>query len=169
MRLLLCIGDQPETGGSIESSGATFSIREHEVALIGAVVHCNACKSSGPIVKAGGPRRPWHRNVEVAHEHDIVLCKCVKPPRMIATMQSIARNEDMAESPNYVSERQPSLLSCDEGFVLRDQQTRRPLARIPYRVRSLSSVIASGVTDAHGRTARIETSGAEKIMIEIQH
>jgi hypothetical protein len=56
MRLLLCIGDQPATGGAIESSGGTnFSIMGHKVALIGALVHCNACKSSGPIAKAGGP------------------------------------------------------------------------------------------------------------------
>jgi uncharacterized Zn-binding protein involved in type VI secretion len=177
MRLLLCIGDQPATGGAIESSGGTnFSIMGHKVALIGALVHCNACKSSGPIAKAGGPRRPWHRGVEVAHEGDIVLCKCGTPPRMIATMQNTVRNEDIAESPGYVSQRHQkparpgtSLVLFDEGFVLRDNRTRRPLAHVRYRVRSASGVIRNGITDVAGRTARIETSRAENVTIEIQH
>jgi hypothetical protein len=175
MRLLLCIGDQPETGGTIEPSGVAYSITDHEVALIGAMVHCNACKSRGPIVKAGGPRRPWHRGVEIAHENDIVLCKCAQPPRMIATMQSISRNDDMAESPDYgfapgdVQGRASAIHSLyDEAFVLRDHRTRQPLMRVPYRVRSSSSVIASGLTDDNGKTARIKTSQFEKITIEIQ-
>ena len=176
MRLLLCIGDEPETGGAIESSGARYTIMGHEVALIGALVHCNACNSSGPLVKAGGPRRPWHRGVEVAHEGDIVLCKCGQPPRMIATMQSTSRNDDMVESMGNVSTHRhaPTLPSAsleifDESFVLRDRQTHRALAHVRYRVRSSSGVVGHGITDASGRIARIQTSRAENITIEIQH
>jgi uncharacterized Zn-binding protein involved in type VI secretion len=177
MRLLLCIGDEPETSGTIEPySGPSYLIRGHQVALIGASAHCNACNSSGPIVKAGGPRRPWHHGVEVAHEGDIVLCRCGQPPKMIATMQSTSRNDDMIESLGDVSDRhhataQPGagLVLFDQGLVLRDRQTERPLARVRYRVRSSSGVISSGVTDASGRTARIETSCAENIRIEVKH
>jgi uncharacterized Zn-binding protein involved in type VI secretion len=176
MRLLLCIGDEPETGGTIEPySGAPFLIRGRQVALIGALVHCNACNNSGPIVKAGGPRRPWHHGVEVAHEGDIVLCKCARPPRMIASMQSSFRNDDMAESLGDVSSchqapAQPGagLGPFDQGFVLMDRHTKRPLAHIRYRVRSSSGVISNGVTDASGRTARIEISRAESVTIEVQ-
>ena len=177
MRLLLCIGDEPETGGTIEPySGASYLIRGHQIALIGASVHCNACNSSGPIVKAGGPRRPWHHGVEVAHEGDIVLCKCGQPPIMIATMQSTSRNDDMVESLGDVSDHhhataQPGvgLVLFGQGFVLRDRQTERPLMHVQYRVRSSSGVISSGVTDARGRTARIETLRAQNVTIEIQH
>ncbi|WP_370469605.1 PAAR domain-containing protein [Caballeronia sp. SBC2] len=177
MRLLLCVGDEPETGGTIEPySGPSYLIRGHQVALIGASVHCNACNSDGPIVKAGGPRRPWHHGVEVAHEGDIVLCKCARPPRMIALMQNSSHNDDMAESLVDVSDchqapAQPGagLVPFDQGFVLMDRHTRRPLARVRYRVRSSSGVISNGVTDGSGRTARIETSRAENVTIEVQH
>jgi uncharacterized Zn-binding protein involved in type VI secretion len=177
MRLLLCIDDQPETGGQIESDAmTTYSIWGHPVALIGSLVHCNACDSSGPIVKAGGPRRPLHRGAEIAHEGDIVLCKCGQPPRMIATTQSTSRSDDMVESLGDVSDNrlspvrpEPIPALFDQGLVLRDRRTQRPLAHIRYRVRSSSGLIGQGVTDAGGRTARVETSGAEHITIELQH
>jgi uncharacterized protein (DUF2345 family) len=88
---------------------------------------------------------------------------------MIATMQSTSRNDDMIESLGDVSDRHHATAQPGAGLVLRDQQTERPLARVRYRVRSSSAVISSGVTDASGRTARIETSCAENITIEVQH
>ena len=169
MRLLLCIGDEPETGGRIESSGTRYTIRGHEVALIGALVHCNACKSSGPITKAGGPRRPWHHGVEVAHENDIVLCKCSKAPRMIASMQSTSRNDDMVESRGDVSEVAYRSGVFDERITLRDQKTGRALPSIRYRIKNDSVIVATGTTDATGRTERITTDAAGRLAVEIAH
>ncbi len=176
MRLLLCIGDEPETGGHIESSGTRYTIRGHEVALIGAMVHCNACKNSGPIAKAGGPRRPWHQGVEVAHEGDVVLCKCSSPPKMIASMQSTSRNDDMVESRGHVFDdyrvAMPSVVSAalfDQGFVLKDRHSGRPLAGMSYRMRSSSGAIDHGITDSRGRTIRVETVHAETITIEVKY
>ncbi|AMH43378.1 PAAR domain-containing protein [Burkholderia sp. PAMC 26561] len=177
MRLLLCIGDEPETGGFIDpASGGSFSIRGHQVALIGASAYCNACNSTGSIVKAGGPRRPWHRGVEVAHDGDIVLCKCAKPPRMIATMQSTSTNDDMIESRGEVDDYRTGHVHLgdgpghfDQAFTLKDRYTGQPLAGVRYRVQSATGVIHDGITDAAGQTARIHAACAENITIHIQH
>ncbi|WP_213778065.1 PAAR domain-containing protein [Caballeronia sp. dw_276] len=164
MRLLLCIGDEPETRGFIDpASGGSFSIRGHRVALIGASVHCNACNKTGPIVKAGGSRRSWYRGVEVAHDGDIVLCKCAKPPRMISTMQNTSTNDDMIESRGKVDDYRagPAYLGdgaghFDQAFTLKDRYTGQPLAGVRYRVQSASGVIHSGITD---RTNSAHTRG----------
>jgi uncharacterized protein (DUF2345 family) len=95
---------------------------------------------------------------------------------MIATMQNTSRNDDMAESLGDVSDHgrasaRPGagLLLFDQGFVLRDRQSGRQMARVRYRVRSSCGVISNGITDASGKTARIETSRAENVTIEIQN
>ena len=105
MRLVLCVGDQPETGGYIEpmTIGVPSSIMGHPVAFIGGAAFCNACSSVGVIGKAGGPRRRKHCGTEIALEGDVLLCKCPKPPRMVAAMQSTSRHDDMAESMGTVT------------------------------------------------------------------
>jgi hypothetical protein len=55
----------------------------------------------------------------------------------------------------------------DEQITLRDRSTRRALANVLYRVNAGSSVIASGKTDANGRTGRV-ISDDKHIVIEIQ-
>jgi hypothetical protein len=177
MRLPLCIGDEPETGDFIDpASGRSFSIRDHQVAFIGASAYCTACNSTGPIVKAGGPRRPWHRGFEVAHDGDIVLCECVKPPRMIATTQSTSTNDDMIESQGEVGDylTGPAHLGdgpghFDQAFTLKDRYIGQPSAGVRYRVQSATGVIHGGITDAAEQTARIHAACEENITIQIQH
>jgi hypothetical protein len=108
---------------------------------------------------------------EVALENDLGMCKCRPPPRMIASQwtfsQSFTRDDLAAQG--YTSSGVPLMRHYDEGITLRDHRTRRPLAHVRYRVRSSSGAISNGVTDASGKTARIETSGAENLTIEVQH
>jgi uncharacterized Zn-binding protein involved in type VI secretion len=77
MRLLLCVGDEPQTGGyTVNSNTRPFGVSGHPVAIIGGNAYCNACKSMGLIAKAGGPRRINHTPHEIALDGDILLCKC---------------------------------------------------------------------------------------------
>ena len=97
MRLLLCVGDEPQTGGyTVNSNTRPFGVSGHPAAIIGGHAYCNACKSMGLIAKAGGPRRINHTPHEIALDGDILLCKCPEPPHMIARMQSTFRHEDMS-------------------------------------------------------------------------
>ena len=54
----------------------------------------------------------------------------------------------------------------DEAFVLRDTATQQALAGAPYRlVNNAGDVVAAGITDENGRTARVRFSKAEQIKV----
>ena len=54
----------------------------------------------------------------------------------------------------------------DEQFVLQDQDTGTALAGAPYRIENgKGEVVATGVTDAQGRTSRITSSRAETLKV----
>jgi uncharacterized protein (DUF2345 family) len=52
---------------------------------------------------------------------------------------------------------------------LRDGETRRPLANVRYRIRTASGAISEGITNAEGKTIRVQTDGAESLTIEVLH
>lgn len=100
MRRIAVVGDKLETGGEVlPYSGQVFSIGNagHRVALIGGTAWCEACKSTGVIAKAGGPRRIDFMG-ETAADRDVVLCKCPTPPRIVATLSGDSWCDDMAET-----------------------------------------------------------------------
>ncbi|MGR4867800.1 PAAR domain-containing protein [Variovorax sp. LARHSF232] len=107
MRRFAAVGDALQNGGTIQPySGPSFTFGEarHQAALIGGQAYCEACKSTGRIAKAGGPRRMNFMG-EVALDGDVVLCRCARPQRIVATLAGDAYFEDMgggeaaAESP----------------------------------------------------------------------
>lgn len=52
----------------------------------------------------------------------------------------------------------------DEQFVLRDKVSQAPLAGAHYRIESAKGeVIAAGITDAQGQTARVHGAKADKL------
>jgi uncharacterized protein (DUF2345 family) len=54
----------------------------------------------------------------------------------------------------------------DEQFVMIDQTTQQPLAGAPYRIENAKGkLVASGITDAQGRTTRVTTSTSEKLFV----
>jgi uncharacterized protein (DUF2345 family) len=61
----------------------------------------------------------------------------------------------------------PLLYHRDEQITLRDRRTRQTLPNVDYRVKDSSSVIASGKTDAKGRTERVRTDNKQNVVIEI--
>ncbi|CAM2172049.1 hypothetical protein PSAC2689_10691 [Paraburkholderia sacchari] len=98
LRRLAVVGDQLDTGGKIESySGPPFFWHGHQVALIGGFAYCTTCKSAGRIAKTGGPRRIEFMG-ETAADGDIVLCKCSRPPRIVAKLAGESWCDDEARS-----------------------------------------------------------------------
>ncbi|MEC5404352.1 PAAR domain-containing protein [Paraburkholderia sp. MPAMCS5] len=176
MRLILCVGDEPETGGRIEPSPVPpFKFYGHPATYIGAHAYCFACRSVGVIAKTGGPRRMKHLGHEIALDGDTLLCKCPRHPRMIAAMQSNARHDDMAETMGVVTPGETGANNWmvggsrfDEQFTLRDQTSHKPLSGVAYRIRAASGATFTGVTDDSGRTQRVKVQGPEKLVLEIQ-
>lgn len=102
-RRIAVVGDALTSGGQIldYAQKTGFRFHGHKAALIGNEAFCTKCKSAGRIAKAGGPYRIHYHTVrEVALDHDIVLCKCPTPPRIIATLAQESWCED--RNHNYV-------------------------------------------------------------------
>lgn len=99
LRVAICVGDQPETGGFVEEERMpACTLRGHQAALVGGTAFCRACGSRGVIAKAGGARRSSLHGREIALEGDVLDCRCVTPPRMVASVQRTVWFDDRGES-----------------------------------------------------------------------
>jgi uncharacterized Zn-binding protein involved in type VI secretion len=166
-------GDKTTSGATvIEGFENDF---HHGVLLtfVGAKLFCPTCKSLGVILGIG-PRFPdnW-MGKEQALEGDLGACKCEPTPHLIASQNDTYEEytaDELAQTgcgPNG----ELFLYRHDEQITLRDRRTNQALANIPYRMKTGSSVIASGKTDANGRTGRtgrMITDDKQNIIIEIQ-
>lgn len=171
LRLYLCMGDQPETGGQIVPyGGPLISFYGHQAAMIGAHVYCNACKRTGVLAKAGGPCRFIHHNSEIALDGDILLCNCLTPPRMIASMQDNARHDDLAESLGIVV----SSRTADGGAssvltgAFDEQIAVTQCAEIegyPYFIETKDRRVCSGRVGADLRLQRVHTDTADSYTV----
>jgi hypothetical protein len=168
MRRIAVVGDKLKTGGEILSySGPVFTIGDagHPVALIGGTAWCEACKSTGVIAKAGGPRR-IHFMGETAVDRDIVLCKCSTPPQIVAMLSGDSWCDDMAETMGVstseatrygvtVAEASgiapPVIGQYNDHFILRNAKGQA-LTHAAYAVERKSGVFEYGETDSNGHT-----------------
>ncbi|MFM0111494.1 PAAR domain-containing protein [Paraburkholderia nemoris] len=172
MRLVLCVGDQPETGGYIEpmSVGIPNSIKGHPVAFIGSAAFCDACSSVGVIAKAGGPKRRKHCATEIALEGDILLCKCPTPPRMVAAMQDISRHDDMAKSMGaMISSRTANGGVSSVAMSAYDEQIEAKQGRLfegyPYFIETEDGRVVSGRLDSGCLLPRVYTEASGKYKV----
>lgn len=163
MRNWLCVGDSPATGGSVLSYEAewptTVTDAHIPVALIGGAVFCNACKSTGTIIKSGGPRRLQFMT-EIALDGDLCLCKCSPPPPIKAT---IALNE-WYDDDHFGGDGEPSEW-YDEQIRAIDQKTGRVLDGVAYLIKTSTGKIYKGYTDEFGLCPRIDTDSAENLTV----
>lgn len=175
LRRIAVVGDQLDTGGQIESySGPIFTIGDagHQVALIGGAAYCEECRSTGVIVKDGGPRRINFMG-ETAADGDIVLCNCATPPRIVARLadNSWCDDEDYGAATSSTNAPRSAVEQraiYDEQYTLAGSQGR-PLAGVRYRVRIGVQIVLSGVTDASGKTQRIPTDGMKRLYLDVAH
>jgi hypothetical protein len=176
MRLMLCTGDVPETGGHIAPDArGSLSVGEHPIAFIGGAAYCAVCKSAGVIAKAGGPYRMTNNDHEIALDGDVLLCQCASPPRLVARAQSGASVDDRVEESGAVgvglsasakTRAMPGGLYADqssaEGPVgLYDEQVRlvgpETLEGYPYYIVVSDGRKLAGRLGADGKLPRIST------------
>jgi hypothetical protein len=180
MRRIAVVGDKLETGGEIlPYSGPIFTMGNsgHQVALIGGIAWCEACKSTGVIAKAGGPRRMDFMG-ETAADRDVVICKCPTPPQIIATLSGESWCDDMAETMGSVAEGtgchaagrtggsgiRPSIAAeYNERFILRNANGQA-LPHAAYAIRRKNGVFEYGETNRDGHTHLLSSvASTEKI------
>ncbi|WP_341316679.1 PAAR domain-containing protein [Paraburkholderia sp. IMGN_8] len=182
MRRIAVVGDKLETGGQIlPYSGPVFTMGDagHQVALIGGTAWCEACKSTGVIAMAGGPRRIDFMG-QTAADRDIVHCKCATPPQIVALLSGESWCDDMAEAMGVVTPEatghglttarapgiEPRLIGrYDDRFIVRNSNGQA-LARIPYAVQRKNGIFEYGETDVDGHTHLLASiASAENINV----
>jgi uncharacterized Zn-binding protein involved in type VI secretion len=168
-RYVIKLYDKSTSGAFVTRGEESGKHHGTPIAVLGTSIYCPVCKSEGRIVP-WGPRRPMSfEGKEVALNNDYGMCKCKPTPRMLASQDSMSQSftsEDLA-ALGYTPFGVPLLRHYDEGITLRDHRTKRPFANVQYRIRDGSEILVTGVTDASGKTGRIETSRAENLTIEI--
>jgi uncharacterized Zn-binding protein involved in type VI secretion len=164
LRLVLCIGDEPETGGHIDPffTAAPSTIMGRPVAFIGGKAFCNACRNFGLIVKTGGPHRNSNCGREIALDGDALACQCSVPPRLIAKVQSIARHEDHGGVSNVDVQGSRIDLASSNGEASFDEQIRAASATVslegyPYFMETSDGRTFHGHINANGTLPRVTT------------
>ncbi|MDM0076061.1 PAAR domain-containing protein [Variovorax sp. J2P1-59] len=102
MRRIAVVGDRLIHGGHVlPYTGPSSTIHGHRVALIGGRAYCESCGSVGVITKAGGSRRGFFYNAEIALEGDIVVCQCPNHQQIVSVLQTTSTYDDMGAALGY--------------------------------------------------------------------
>lgn len=159
-RNFLCVGDPPVTGGAVLPYNVPYPTTFHgrDVALINGKVYCEACKSTGIIIKAGGPRRLLFEG-QAALDGDLCLCKCHPPPPIKATHALTDWFDDEGDGMPVDLPR-----TYNQHFQIVDGKTGKPLENHYYRIVHNGENI-EGTTDENGLTKVIYFSSASDIEI----
>ncbi|MET3553565.1 PAAR domain-containing protein [Burkholderia sp. 567] len=169
-------GDPTTTGGVVIAVTSTMSHHGKRVAVDGDKATCGNCEGAFPIV--GGAQHMIHHGRCVALEGDTVLCPCGKN-RLIAGSDSTifygddgsrkAANPFAARSASAPAGYAPGSGIHDEQFVIRDVRTKQPLSNVRYWIKDRSgNVLASGVSDRHGCTVRVQTEDTQTLKLAIE-
>jgi hypothetical protein len=181
LRRIACVGDKLERGGEILAySGPVFALGNagHQVALIGKTAFCQACKSTGTIAKAGGPKRLNFMG-ETAADGDIVLCRCSTPPKIVAALSGESWCDDDIETKGaceppplgamsaaviagLLSDTASSeLRKFNDRYMLRDQRGE-PISGAGYAMERANGKFEYGVTDQQGHTHLLSSAAAKE-------
>ncbi|WP_175873958.1 PAAR domain-containing protein [Burkholderia sp. BCC0397] len=167
-------GDPTTTGGVVIAVTSTMFNHGKQVAVDGDKATCGNCEGAFPIV--GGAQRMIHHGRCVALEGDAVLCPCGRN-RLIAGSDSTifyggsgsgnAANPFAAGSAFAFASTRHSI--HDDQFVIRDVRTKQRLSNVHYWIKDRSgNVLATGVSDRHGCTARVQTEDAQILTLVIE-
>ncbi|WP_175834174.1 hypothetical protein [Burkholderia cenocepacia] len=178
IRYFLAKGDQ---GGSATITEGLESVtcsnpppRVH-IATLYMKTYCTACKQEGFVAPVGprwpgtGPNgKPW------ALSGDINVCDCNPPPVFYAErgMKMTFATEEVARLTGKndlgVAPASGRTAVHDQQFVIRNKKSRQPVAGVRYWITNYrGDVLASGATDAQGRTMRVVTRKPESVKLEV--
>lgn len=176
-RYYLRRGDKSTADGVVIEGDSSMTIYGVDATFVGAKVFCRTCKSDGRIV-AHGPRISSIdiRGREAALDGDICVCKCQKPPRMLASQTSayldVGSGSTCPSSGRSVAKQlgsgaieQPTSAKVTHSrrVYAWNSSTGEPLTNQRF-VAEVGGVQQDGKTDGEGY-ATIKTNGAESFRI----
>jgi uncharacterized Zn-binding protein involved in type VI secretion len=158
---LVADGDRTTTGGFViaqsgylNEKGIAYARKENHAT-------CGNCKGGWSIY---GTASDWMDDgLPLVRDYDRVLCPCGKNFVLAAGSSSAFYSGSEGET---MATPTPTALVHDQQYTLKDSDGQA-LANVRYRARIGSQLVASGVTDAQGRTQRINAESAKCITLEI--
>jgi uncharacterized Zn-binding protein involved in type VI secretion len=175
-RYFILLGAKTDVGGTVKTASSFMSYDGTGYALERDLIDCPACGSEG-FIKCVPPRLDDTCNgVQLALEHDLCICKCSPPPRLIANQHSdcqiieggAAGMSNTEAAGQVVASHVPTSATNDEAVPLRlvDRGTKEPYRYRPYKLEMPGGGI-EGVTDDEGFTKPL--SAAERAALIAWH
>ena len=156
-RYLILLGAKTTAGGTVKTAGSIMSYEGVPYALEGDLLDCPSCGRQG-IIKCVEPRLDdTDDGRQVALEHDLCLCGCTPPPRLIANQdneyQVIEDAGGMKEALEAIAfQVTPSGSEQDSApLQLIRESNEQPFQHRHY-ILELPGRKIEGVTDADGYT-----------------
>ncbi|VWB46354.1 PAAR domain-containing protein [Burkholderia metallica] len=164
-------GDPTTTGGVVIAVTSTMFNHGKQVAIDGDKATCGNC--DGAFLIVGSAQRTIHHGRCVALEGDAVLCPCGQNRLIAGSDSTIFYGGDGGrKAANPFGARSafaPASGIHDDQFVIRDFRTKQPLSNVRYWIKDRSgNMLASGMSDRHGCTARVQTEDAQTLKLVIE-
>jgi uncharacterized Zn-binding protein involved in type VI secretion len=158
-------GDATTTRGKVFAFSAEIHDNGRKVALFGDQATCGNCAGLWKIMGTGEGVGEGVRSVVI--NWDRVLCPCGQNRVMArddaGMFMDVKRDDANAAKPVVAPK-----VSHDEQVCLVDASTGAPLRNVAYRIVEDGAVVASGTTDAEGKTKRVRTDGARRMTLEVK-
>jgi uncharacterized Zn-binding protein involved in type VI secretion len=171
-RYILKKGDKSTNGGVVLEGIAGCILNGTPLTFIGARVWCNGCKSEGFIASKGPHRTATMMGKQQALEGDICVCRCTPAPIMLASQDTASHSFQTHELASQDSAgTSTSITSKNRRFY--DECVRvidkngRPIASIPYHIRTPGGAVYKGLTDVSGHCPRVYTDNSSTLDIAI--
>ncbi|MDB5747756.1 MAG: hypothetical protein JWP72_2604 [Massilia sp.] len=168
-RYLILLGAKSTAGGTVKTAGSFMSCDDVPYALEGDLLDCPGCGKQG-IIQCVAPRLDdTCDGKQLALEHDLCLCGCSPPPRLIANQeheyQLIDDTGGIDEALEAIASRTPSSGSEQDAAPL---QLIRDSNEQPFRHRhyilELPGRKIEGVTDADGYTRPLTSAERDALI-----
>ncbi len=179
VRHWICDGDLTTAHGKVKATALNNSINGKERAYEGDAVMCPTCQSIGHI-QCVPPIRPsiGSDGRQMAVEGDLCICKCVTPPRLIASQGlskaafnalEIASNQTALAWFMHAGHKPEDLgLTHSVRFhVIDKNETSMPFT--PYKITLRDGSQRHGVTDEVGMTDKIYAEPNSTVKMEVPY
>lgn len=171
-RYLILLGARTTAGGTVATASALQSLNGVSYALEGDRVDCPACGRQGAIACVP-PRLPATSNgKQYALEHDLCVCACSPPPRLVANQdvncQHVGGADGGEDLQDALSRHAPASADKDDMLPLQlvRMSSEEPFRNRPY-ILELPDRRIEGTTDADGFTRPL--TAAERAALVAWH
>lgn len=165
---LVAKGARTSTGGQV-LSGSSKHYDEEGRSLAVDLDHatCGTC-GVGPFRIFGSVSDWTDEGRKMVKDLDPVNCPCGKNRVFALASTGYSLDADGAKSTTAI-EASPAvdLSAYDQSFVVRDTQSGKPLAGVPYRIVAEDGASTEGHTDAQGRTSTLSRSESQSVALHV--